>query len=241
MIDFYYWPTPNGWKIAILLEELALDYRVVPVDINAGDQFAPEFLAISPNNRMPAIVDHAPAQGYGEAPLPIFESGAIARYLAHKGGTFYPEEFRLRKEIDEWLFWQVGNLGPMGGQMSHFVNYAPEAQAGGYAETRYRDEYHRCLGVLERRLEGRTYLVGEHYSIADIVNWPWVLIARAMGQPLDEFPQVTAWRQRVKERPAVQRGVELGREWRSGGQPKDESARSVLFNQRANHASRGRD
>ncbi|RKR07307.1 GST-like protein [Kushneria sinocarnis] len=241
MIDFYYWPTPNGWKIAILLEELALDYRVVPVDINAGDQFAPGFLAISPNNRMPAIVDHEPAGGYGEAPLPIFESGAIARYLAQKSGVLYPEDPRLRKEIDEWLFWQVGNLGPMGGQMSHFVNYAPEEQAGGYAETRYRDEYHRCLGVLERRLEGRTYLVGEHYSIADIVNWPWVLIARAMGQPLDDFPQVAAWRQRVKERPAVQRGVELGREWRSGGQPKSESARSMLFNQRANHADKGRD
>lgn len=231
MIDFYYWPTPNGWKISILLEELGLTYRVVPVDINAGDQFAPEFLAISPNNRMPAIVDHEPAEGYGHEPLPIFESAAIARYLAIKTGQLYPEDRRLQKEVDEWLFWQVGNLGPMGGQMSHFVNYAPGDHP--YSEKRYADEYHRCLGVLERRLSDRTYLVGETYTIADIVNWPWVLIAKAMGQPLDEFPGVSAWRSRVKARAAVQAGVDLGKAWRSGGQAKSEAARSVLFNQRA--------
>lgn len=230
MIDFYYWPTPNGWKISILLEELALAYRTVPVDINAGDQFKPAFLAISPNNRMPAIVDHDPAAGFGSAPLPVFESAAIARYLALKTGRLYPDDLRLRKEIDEWLYWQVGNLGPMGGQMSHFVNYARGEHP--YSETRYRNEYHRCLGVLERRLVDRDYLVGESYTIADIVNWPWVLIARAMGQPLEAFPRVAAWRQRIKTRPPVQRGVDLGKQWRDG-QPKNETAHERLFSQNA--------
>ncbi|MES1941279.1 glutathione S-transferase [Salinisphaera sp. T5B8] len=230
MIDFYYWPTPNGWKISILLEELGLDYRLIPVDINAGDQFEPAFLEISPNNRMPAIVDHDPAPGYGDTPLSIFESGAIARYLAAKSGQLMPDDARLRTEIDEWLFWQVGNLGPMGGQMSHFVNYAPGEHP--YSYKRYTGEYHRCLGVLERRLAERDYLVGEIYTIADIINWPWVLIAKAMGQPLDEFPRVAAWRARIKQRPAVQRGVDLGKQWR-GGQPKTEEARQRLFNQTA--------
>ena len=230
MIDFYYWPTPNGWKISILLEELGLDYNLIPVDINAGDQFEPAFLEISPNNRMPAIVDHDPAPDYGDEPLPIFESGAIARYLADKSGQLMPADARLRKEVDEWLFWQVGNLGPMGGQMSHFVNYAPGDHP--YSYKRYTGEYHRCLGVLERRLADRDYLVGETYTIADIVNWPWVLIAKAMGQPLDDFPQVAAWRQRIKVREAVQRGVDLGKQWR-GGQPKTEAARERLFNQTA--------
>ncbi|MES1933674.1 glutathione S-transferase [Salinisphaera shabanensis T35B1] len=230
MIDFYYWPTPNGWKISILLEELGLDYNLIPVDINAGDQFEPAFLEISPNNRMPAIVDHDPAPDYDDEPLPIFESGAIARYLADKSGQLMPADARLRKEVDEWLFWQVGNLGPMGGQMSHFVNYAPGDHP--YSYKRYTGEYHRCLGVLERRLADRDYLVGETYTIADIVNWPWVLIAKAMGQPLDDFPQVAAWRQRIKAREAVQRGVDLGKQWR-GGQPKTEAARERLFNQTA--------
>ena len=230
MIDFYYWPTPNGWKISILLEELGLDYNLMPLDINAGDQFEPAFLEISPNNRMPAIVDHDPAPGYGSEPLSIFESGAIARYLADKSGQLMPADARLRKEVDEWLFWQVGNLGPMGGQMSHFVNYAPGDHP--YSYKRYTGEYHRCLGVLERRLADRDYLVGEAYTIADIVNWPWVLIAKAMGQPLDDFPQVAAWRQRIKVREAVQRGVDLGKQWR-GGQPKTEAARERLFNQTA--------
>ena len=200
MIDFYYWPTPNGWKISIMLAETALAYRLVAVDINAGDQFEPAFLAISPNNRMPAIVDHEPVSGYGGQPLAIFESGAILRYLAEKSGRLMPAEPRLRKEIDEWLFWQAANLGPMGGQMSHFVNYAPGDHP--YSAKRYKNEYHRCLGVLERRLETRDYLVDDVYTIADIMNWPWVLIARAMGQPLDDFPNVAAWRQRVKQRPA---------------------------------------
>lgn len=238
MIDFYYWPTPNGWKVSIMLEETGLAYTLIPVDINAGDQFRPEFLALSPNNRMPAIVDHDPVADYGSEPLAIFESGAILRYLAEKAGRLMPENARLRKEIDEWLFWQVGNLGPMGGQMSHFVNYAPGEHA--YSLARYTGEYHRCLGVLERRLAGRTYLVGEAFTIADIINWPWILIAKAMGQPLDEFPAVTAWRSRVKARPAVRRGVDVGKQWR-GGQPKTEAARHRLFNQSANTVRHGSD
>jgi len=237
MIDFYYWPTPNGWKISIMLEECGADYTMIPLDINAGDQFEAAFLAISPNNRMPAIVDHDPVAGYGDTPLAIFESGAIIRYLAEKTGQFHPADPRLRKEIDEWLFWQVGNLGPMGGQMSHFVNYAPGDHP--YSYKRYTGEYHRCLGVLERRLADRDYLVGETYTIADIINWPWVLIAKAMGQPLDDFPRVAAWRQRIKERPAVQRGVDLGKNMR-GGQPKSAAARERLFNQTGHTAASAR-
>lgn len=162
--------------------------------------------------------------------MPIFESAAIARYLAVKYERFYAADPRLQKEIDEWLFWQVGNLGPMGGQLSHFINYAHGEHP--YATQRYRDEYNRCLGVLERRLAGRDYLVGETYTIADIINWPWVLIAKAMGQPLEEFPAVAAWRQRVKARPAVQRAVDLGKDW-SAGVPKTQSAHDRLFHQRA--------
>ena len=225
MIDLYYWPTPNGWKISILLEELGLPYRTVPVNIGRGDQFEPSFLAISPNNRMPAIVDH----DVGGEPVPVFESGAIALYLSAKTGRLMPGGDLARKEVHEWLFWQVGNLGPMGGQLSHFVNYAPGEHE--YSLNRYHDEYHRCLGVLERRLEGRDYLVDE-YSIADIICWPWAFIAKPLGQPLDEFPNVAAWRARIKERPAVQRGVDLGKELRRNAPPSDEERR-ILFGQRA--------
>ena len=225
MIDFYYWPTPNGWKVAIMLEECALPYRMIPVDIGRGDQFKPEFLAISPNNRMPAIVDH----DAGPEPVSVFESGAILMHLAERAGRFMPQDRRGRKEALEWLFWQVGNLGPMAGQLSHFVNYAPGEHP--YSKKRYADEYNRCLGVLERRLQGRDYLVGE-YSIADMASWPWVLIAKPLGQPLDDFPNVAAWRERIKARPAVQRGVDLGKELRRRG-PHTEDERKILFNQTA--------
>ncbi|MEM6905337.1 MAG: glutathione S-transferase N-terminal domain-containing protein, partial [Pseudomonadota bacterium] len=154
MIDFYFWPTPNAWKVGILLEELALPYTPRPVNIGKGEQFAPDFLAISPNNRMPAIVDHAPPESYGAEPVSVFESGAIMLYLAEKTGRFLPEDPRGRKEALEWLFWQVGGQGPMAGQLSHFVNYAPEG-IGDYSRERYADEYDRLLGVLERRLAGR--------------------------------------------------------------------------------------
>ena len=229
MIDFYYWPTPNGWKISIMLEETGLPYTLKPVNIGAGEQFAPAFLEISPNARMPAIVDHDTPDG----PLPVFESGAILLHLAEKAERFVPTSAKGRKECLEWLFWQVGNLGPMAGQLSHFVNYAKgvEETDHGYAHRRYAGEYNRCLGVLERRLAGRAYILDE-YSIADMICWPWVLIAKPLGQALDEFPNVSAWRERIKLRPAVQRGVDLGKELRRVGEHSDE-ARKVLFGQTA--------
>jgi GST-like protein len=222
MIDFHYWPTPNGWKVSIMLEECGLPYRVVPVNIGKGDQFRPEFLAISPNNRMPAIVDDG---------VPVFESGAILLHLAEKAGRFMPTGARGRKETLEWLFWQVGNLGPMAGQLSHFVNYAQGEHS--YSHQRYANEYNRCLGVLEQRLEGRDYIVSE-YSIADMASFPWVLISKPLGQALDEFPNVARWREAIKQRPAVQRGIDLGKELRRSAPPTEEERR-ILFNQTAKH------
>ena len=223
MIDFYYWPTPNGWKISIMLEECGLAYRMIPVNIGRGDQFKPEFLAISPNNRMPAIVDHDAA----DRPVSVFESGSILIHLAERTGRFMPASGLGRKEALEWLFWQVGNLGPMAGQLSHFVNYAQGENT--YARARYADEYHRCLGVLERRLTGRAFIVDD-YSIADMAAWPWVLIAKPLGQSLDEFPNVARWRDAIKNRPAVQAGVDLGKELRRAAPPSEEERR-ILFNQ----------
>ena len=239
MIDFHYWPTPNGWKVAIMLEELAVPYRTIPVNIGKGDQFKPEFLAISPNNRMPTIVDHDPPAHYGSDSVPVFESGAILWYLAEKYGRFLPADARGRKEVQEWLFWQTGNQGPMAGQLSHFVNYAPGGKdAHGYSHTRYANEYDRCLGVLERRLAERTWLVGEDYSIADMICWPWVLIAKPLGGSLEPYPNVLRWRTAVKGRPAVQRGVDLGREFRRNAPPTD-AERKVLFGQRGSGAAEG--
>ena len=180
-----------------MLEECGLEYNLVPLDIGKGEQFTAEFLAISPNNRMPAIVDH----GIDGEPVTVFESGAILLYLADKTGRFMPADAAGKKEMMEWLFWQVGNQGPMAGQLSHFVNYAPGDHD--YSRQRYANEYNRCLGVLERRLEGRAYILGDDYSIVDMICWPWVLIAKPLGQPLDDFASVARWRQAVKQRPAV--------------------------------------
>ena len=226
MIDFYYWPTPNGWKVSIMLEECGLPYRMIPLDISRGAQFEPTFLEISPNNRMPAIVDHA----VDGAPVPVFESGAILLYLGEKTGKFLPRDARGRKEMLEWLFWQVGNQGPLAGQLSHFVNYAPGGQD--YAKQRYANEYDRCLGVLDRRLAGRPFILGDDYTIADMICWPWVLIARPLGQSLDAFPDLARWRSVVKERPAVRKGVDLGKEYRRSAPPTDDE-RKILFNQTA--------
>jgi GSH-dependent disulfide-bond oxidoreductase len=237
MIDFYYWPTPNGWKVAILLEELGAEYRMVPVNISRGEQFRPEFRAISPNNRMPAIVDHDPPPGFGDRPVSVFESGAIMLYLAEKFGRFLPEDRLLRKEVTEWLFWQVGGQGPMAGQLSHFVNYAPE-DTRAYGEKRYAGEYDRLLGVLDARLERREWIVGDAYGIADMICWPWVLIAKPLGADLAPFPHLAAWRGRVKERPAVQRAVDLGKELRRQAPP-DEEERRLLFEQSSAHLRRG--
>lgn len=245
MIDFYYWPTPNGWKVSILLEELGIDYTMIPVNIGQGDQFKPDFLKISPNNRMPAIVDHDPPEDYGPGPVSVFESGAIMLYLADKFGRFIPKNPRGRKECLEWLFWQTGNQGPMGGQLSHFVNYAPGRDEGehSYSAQRYANEYDRCLGVLDRRLEGRTYILGDDYTIADMINWPWVLIAKPMlsksplsdtpSMDLSAYPNLSRWRSAIKSRPAVQRGVDLGKDMRRSAPP-DEKERKILFGQKGN-------
>ena len=230
MIDLYYWPTPNGWKITVMLEECGLDYRVLPVNIGKGEQFAPEFLAISPNNRMPAIVDH---DVDGADPVSVFESGAILFYLAEKTGKFLSSEFLARKETMEWVFWQMANLGPMGGQYSHFHNYAPK-QGNEYSYDRYTNEYNRCLGVLDRRLAAHEFIVDD-YSIADMACWPWVLIARSMGQPLDNFPHVDRWNKAIKQRPAATRGVDVGKEDRRQKPPSD-AERRILFNQTAESA-----
>ena len=224
MIDFYYWPTPNGWKVSILLEELGLPYKMHPVNIGKGDQFNPEFLKISPNNRMPAIIDH----DVDGDPVSLFESGAILLYLAEKTGRFIPNSVLGKKEAMEWLFWQTGNQGPMAGQLSHFVNYAIGENK--YSHDRYAKEYERCLGVLDRRLTTRQFILGEEYSIADIINWPWVLIAKPLGASLEHFPHLADWRNRIKNRPAVKKAVDLGKELRSRAPPTEEE-REILFNQ----------
>jgi len=218
MIDFYYAPTPNGWKVGIMLEECGLAYNTRLMRLSEGDQFQPAFLAISPNAKMPAIVDHAPPSAWGAAPVSVFESGAILLYLADKTGHFAPPatDLRARKVLNEWLFWQTGNQGPMGGQLSHFRNYAPEDDRA-YGFRRYHGEYDRNLGVLENRLETRDYLLGD-YSIADMMAFPWAFIARPLGASLDAFPRVAAWRGRIKTRPAVQRAIALYKDAQNRGQ-----------------------
>jgi GST-like protein len=222
-IALYYWPTPNGHKISIMLEELGVPYQVHPVDIGKGQQFEPAFLKISPNNRIPAIVD---PDGPGGRPISVFESGAILQYLGRKYGRFYPMEERARVQVEEWLFWQVGGLGPMTGQANHFVNYAKEELP--YPRKRYTDEVHRLFGVMERRLATRKFLAGA-YSIADIACWSWVLSGSKYA-PLDEFPHLKAWRDRVGKRPAVVRGKAMAAEIR---QPMTDEERNILFGQRA--------
>lgn len=200
-IDFYFWPTPNGHKIRIMLEECGLPYRVKPVDINKGDQFKPSYLKISPNNKMPAIVD---PDGPGGEPISIFESGAILQYLGRKTKKFYPRAERARVAVDEWLFWQVGGFGPMLGQAHHFRQYASEKIP--YGIERYTKEATRLYGVLDKRLKGRDFIVGD-YSIADMAAFPWALSWEKQGQTIDDFPRVKAWIARISERPAVQRGL----------------------------------
>ncbi len=228
MITLYYWPTPNGHKITIFLEEAGVPYRISPVNIGEGEQFLPEFLAISPNNRMPAIVDDAPRDG-GE-PLSVFESGAILLYLAEKTGKFLPEDTRGRVRVLEWLFWQVGGLGPMAGQNHHFGRYAPQKIP--YAIDRYVNETNRLYGVLDRRLGPEPFLAGE-YSIADIAAYPWIVPHEAQGQNLKDFPNVERWFEAIAARPAVRRayaaGAHLQRE-RSGFTDEE---RRILFGQTA--------
>jgi len=224
MIDAHYWPTPNGWKISIALEEMELDYSVVPVNIGRGDQFKEAFLKISPNNRMPAIVDHDP-EGGGE-PISIFESGAILLYLAEKTGKFLPEDLRGRIEVHEWLMWQVGGLGPMLGQSGHFQFYAPEAIP--YAKERYFNESLRLYAVLDKRLENREHICG-NYSIADMACWPWIITYKRQGVNLDEYPSIRRWYDSLKQRPGLRRGYEVGREWGKPTGTWDEEARRHLM------------
>ena len=227
MIDLYYWPTPNGWKASIALEELGLDYEVHWVNIGRGEQFDPEFLKISPNNRIPAIVDRDPEGG--GAPLPVFETGAILLYLATKTGKLIPNDLRGRTEVWEWVMWQVGGLGPMAGQHGHFKLYAPEQLD--YPIKRYRDELERLYGVLDRRLAEREHLCGE-YSIADIASWPWILTYKQQGLDLDAWPNLRRWYDALKQRPALRRGYDLGRDLKkkvfSGP---DAESRRILFGQ----------
>lgn len=200
MIDLYFWPTPNGLKLKLFMQESGLAHRIVPVDIGKGAQFEAEFLKISPNNKIPALVDHAPADG--GAPLALFESGAMLQYLAEKTGRFLPGDARGRAQTLQWLYWQVGGLGPMAGQIGHFNVYAPEKVP--YAIDRYTRETHRLYGVLDRRLAGRDYIAGE-YSIADMACYPWIVPHASHGQSLQDFPQLRRWFERMRERSAVQR------------------------------------
>ena len=228
MIDLYYWPTPNGWKISIALEEMGLPYRTHRVNIGAGEQFAPAFLAISPNNRMPAIVD---PEGPGGAPVSVFESGAILQYLARKTGQLYGTTERERIAVEEWLFWQVGGLGPMAGQAHHFLKYAPNMAPPNdlpYAKDRFRTEVARLYGVMDRRLAGHRYLAGDVYSIADIACWGWASLWQGQEQTLDDKPHLKRWLDELSARPAVQRGRALGAEARSD-LATDKDAQKVLF------------
>ena len=227
MIDLHYWTTPNGHKITIGLEEMGLEYRVIPVNISAGEQFRPEFLAIAPNNRIPAIVDHAPADGGG--PLPLFESGAILEYLADKTGQLLPQPPRPRFEVLQWLYWQMGGLGPMAGQNHHFAHYAPERVP--YAIERYVKETNRLYGVLDRRLADRAFIAGD-YSIADIACYPWVALYQRQGQDLAQFPNIARWLGVIAGRPAVVRAYQVAE--RINTQPTvTEESRRVLFGQTA--------
>ncbi|MGA2794120.1 MAG: glutathione S-transferase N-terminal domain-containing protein [Roseiarcus sp.] len=227
-IQLYYWPTPNGWKISIMLEECGLPYNVRLVNIGRGEQFTPEFLAIAPNNRIPAIVD---PNGPDGKPISIFESGAILQYLSRKTGRFGGAGERERVGVEEWLFWQVGGLGPMEGQANHFRNYAADKIR--YAIDRYTDEVNRLFGVMNKRLEHNEYLAG-NYSIADMACVGWAKLWERMGQDIGEFPHLARWLDRVLARPAVQKGIAVAAEARRNVDlSRDEEARKVLFGQRA--------
>jgi GST-like protein len=226
-IDLYYWPTPNGWKITIMLEEVGLPYNVISVNIGKGDQFKPEFLAISPNNKMPAIVDYDGPDG---RPISVFESGAILQYLGRKTGQFYPSDERERVEVEQWLFWQMGGFGPMLGQTHHFRIYAPEKVP--YAIDRYTNETNRLYGVLNKRLADREFVAGD-YSIADMAIAPWAKLWERQGQNIEDFPHVKRWLDAVLARPAVQRGIAVKADDREKTDMQDPAVRAVLFGQRA--------
>ncbi|WP_185983093.1 glutathione S-transferase N-terminal domain-containing protein [Aureimonas mangrovi] len=226
-IELHYWPTPNGWKVSIMLEELGVPYETKYVNIGAGEQFEPAFLKISPNNRMPAIVD---PEGPGGEPISVFESGAILQYLGRKFARFYPSDERARVAVDQWLFWQMGGLGPMAGQAHHFRQYAPEKIE--YGINRYTNEVNRLYGVMDRRLAEADYLGGAEYSIADMASYGWIVPHENQGQDLADFPNLKRWFDAIGARPAVERGVALGREKRKN-LAEDKDAQKVLFGQRS--------
>lgn len=230
-IKLYYWPTPNGWKITLALEEMGLPYQVKLVDIGKGEQFAPDFLKIAPNNRMPAILDPDGPEG---APISIFESGAILQYLARKTGKFYGETERDQISVDQWLMWQMGGVGPMAGQAHHFLKYAPAMDPPNdlpYAKDRYRNETARLYGVLDRQLAKGRFVAGEFYSIADMAIWPWASLWEGQQQTLDDKPNLKRWLKEVGTRPAVQKGRAVAAEKRSNLQA-DKNAQDVLFSQK---------
>ena len=233
MIDLYYWPTPNGHKITLMLEELTeagakLDYRIVPVDIGKGDQFKPEYLAFSPNNKMPAIIDHAPADG--GAPISVFESGAILLYLANKTGRFFGADTRQKVAVNQWLMWQMAGLGPMTGQYGHFTVYAPEKIP--YAIDRYTREVQRLLGVLDTQLAKHAYIAGDDYSIADMATHPWINAYDKAPLDLSPYPALQRWRAEIAARPAVQRAYALQSQVNpNAGQPLSDEERKHLFGQ----------
>jgi len=232
MYDVYFWTTPNGYKILLFAEEAGLSYTIKPINISKGEQFEPAFLRISPNNRIPAIVDHHPKSGKG--PISIFESGAILLYLAEKTGLFIPSDLEGRVEVLQWLFWQVGGLGPMAGQTHHFVHYAPETIA--YAADRYVNETNRLYGVLERRLADRQFMAGAEYTIADMATYPWVLPER-QNQTIDDFPNIKRWKSEIAARPATVRAYAKGKAVNTAPVVTKE-ARGILFGQTASTGPR---
>ncbi len=237
MIDLYYWPTPNGWKVSIMLEECGLEYKLIPVDIGGGDQFKPEFLRLSPNNRMPAIVDHAPPGG--SAPLGIFESGAILEYLAEKTNRFLPAEIADKYKVLQWVHWQMANLGPMMGNANHFKNYAKnlvdDPHQLDYGIRRFAGEVDRLAGVMDAQLSANQYLGGAEYTIADIITWPWAFLLGRLNEDKiwEEYPHLKRWVDEVAARPMVQKGRavggELGKEQRT--EEEERIRREILFNQ----------
>jgi GST-like protein len=241
MIDLHYWPTPNGKKVTILLEECELPYRVVRCSIGQGDQFTPEFLAISPNNRMPALVDHEPADG--GAPIALFESGAIMLYLAEKADRFYPQSLRERHEVNQWVIWQMANQGPKFGEFGHFRRLKDGEGDQSYALRRFGDETHRLYGVMNNRLYDRRYLAGDEYTIADMISYPWCAGWESQGIDLEEFPYFARWFRELSERPGVKRGMEVGSDMSVDvsqlGEEDIKRLRALLYNQRARPAPPG--
>ncbi len=241
MIDLHYWPTPNGKKVTILLEESGLEYRIVSCRIGQGDQFKDQFLQISPNNRMPAMVDHHPADG-GE-PIALFESGAIMIYLAEKAGEFYPQDLRARHDVNQWLIWQMANQGPKTGECGHFKRLGDSQGDQTYAVTRFTDEVNRLYGVMNNRLYDQRYLAADEYTIADMISYPWTVNWEGQGQDLADFPYFKRWFEELGARPAVQRGMQAGSDlsvdYGKLSPEEIEALRKMLYNQRARPAPPG--